>query len=108
MFLIGLVLGVDFTAVGVNCRYEGYWANDKAHGKGTLTYLHGDKYVGEWAAGKKQGQGERPPDASPHMRGGGEVSLLGEGEGEARAAKEGRVSLRVFAMVGGPGRGASL
>ena len=22
--------------------------DDKAHGKGTLTYMHGDKYVGEW------------------------------------------------------------
>lgn len=40
-------------------RYEGYWSDDKAHGKGTLTYLHGDKYVGEWVAGKKQGQGTR-------------------------------------------------
>ena len=39
-------------------RYEGYWKEDKADGKGTLTYIHGDKYVGDWVAAKKQGQGE--------------------------------------------------
>ena len=72
-------------------RYEGYWREDKADGKGTLTcpprgsnaglaalppadsiaadsccvraprlkrYVHGDKYVGDWVAAKKQGQGE--------------------------------------------------
>jgi hypothetical protein len=48
-------------------RYEGYWADDKAHGKGTLTYLHGDKYVGEWAAGKKQGQGVCPASTAPFL-----------------------------------------
>ena len=37
---------------------QGYWKEDKAHGKGTLTYIHGDKYVGDWVAAKKQGQGE--------------------------------------------------
>ena len=26
--------------------------------QGTLTYIHGDKYVGDWEAAKKHGQGE--------------------------------------------------
>ena len=37
-------------------RYEGYWANDKAHGTGTLTYSQGDKYKGEWFEGQKHGE----------------------------------------------------
>ncbi len=36
-------------------RYEGQWKDDKAHGKGTLTYIHGDRYVGEWAEAMKHG-----------------------------------------------------
>lgn len=27
------------------------YQDDKAHGKGTLTYMHGDKYVGDWQVG---------------------------------------------------------
>ena len=38
-------------------RYEGAWKNDKAHGKGTLTYMHGDKYVGDWEDAMKHGRG---------------------------------------------------
>ena len=29
----------------------------KKHGQGTLTYLNGEKYVGEFEDGKKHGQG---------------------------------------------------
>lgn len=57
--------------------YEGMWQGNFAHGTityitiflsillrllvtgpGTLTYADGDKYVGEWRAGKKSGPGE--------------------------------------------------
>ena len=37
---------------------QGYWKSDKAHGKGTLTYAQGDKYIGDWYGGKKHGEGE--------------------------------------------------
>lgn len=30
----------------------------QVHGKGTLVYTYGDKYVGEWMDAKKHGEGE--------------------------------------------------
>lgn len=30
----------------------------QVHGKGTLTYVGGDKYAGEWQDAKKHGEGE--------------------------------------------------
>lgn len=29
-------------------KYEGYWKNDMAHGKGTLWHANGEKYEGCW------------------------------------------------------------
>ncbi len=28
--------------------YEGYWLEDKAHGKGKLRHIDGDVYEGDW------------------------------------------------------------
>ena len=33
-------------------------ATTQAHGKGTLVYSTGDRYIGDWVAGKKHGEGE--------------------------------------------------
>ena len=37
----------------------------QAHGKGTLTYSTGDRYIGDWVAGKKHGDGELQVRATP-------------------------------------------
>ena len=29
-------------------KYEGYWKNDKANGRGRLIHSYGDVYEGEW------------------------------------------------------------
>ena len=46
---------------------QGYWRDDKAHGKGTITYAQGDRYVGDWQGGQKHGDGEL--QCVPHTRG---------------------------------------
>ena len=33
-------------------KYEGYWKNDKAHGKGKFYHVEGDVYDGDWAQDK--------------------------------------------------------
>lgn len=33
-------------------KYEGYWQNDKAHGKGKFYHVEGDVYDGEWKCDK--------------------------------------------------------
>lgn len=33
------------------------WLGHVRHGQGTMTYLNGDKYVGEWKADKREGCG---------------------------------------------------
>eukprot|EP00359_Climacostomum_virens_P002668 CAMPEP_0204904456 /NCGR_PEP_ID=MMETSP1397-20131031/4874_1 /ASSEMBLY_ACC=CAM_ASM_000891 /TAXON_ID=49980 /ORGANISM="Climacostomum Climacostomum virens, Strain Stock W-24" /LENGTH=471 /DNA_ID=CAMNT_0052073251 /DNA_START=731 /DNA_END=2146 /DNA_ORIENTATION=+ len=38
-------------------RYEGYWANDRAFGKGRLIHADGDVYEGMWKDDKKHGKG---------------------------------------------------
>ena len=40
-----------------NSKYEGYWAHDKANGKGKLTHYDGDIYEGEWVDDKPNGKG---------------------------------------------------
>eukprot|EP00048_Salpingoeca_helianthica_P016679 m.233595 g.233595 ORF g.233595 m.233595 type:complete len:317 (-) comp19220_c0_seq1:27-977(-) len=37
--------------------YEGDGSNGRAHGRGTLTYPNGDRFVGLFEGGKRQGQG---------------------------------------------------
>lgn len=39
-------------------KYEGQWKNNFAHGHGSITFAGGDKYVGDWVDGKKTGVGE--------------------------------------------------
>jgi hypothetical protein len=36
---------------------EGEWVNGVLHGKGTYTYVNGDRYVGEWKQGRQHGRG---------------------------------------------------
>ena len=38
-------------------KYIGEWDEDKKNGFGTLSRLNGDKYFGEWDEDKKDGQG---------------------------------------------------
>lgn len=38
-------------------KYEGEWAANKMHGKGTFTWADGRKYEGEYIEDKKQGHG---------------------------------------------------
>ncbi len=38
-------------------KYEGEWKDNKRHGKGTYTFLDGAKYEGEWKDGKGHGEG---------------------------------------------------
>jgi hypothetical protein len=38
-------------------RYVGEFRANKRSGQGTLTFADGDKYVGEWSDGKENGQG---------------------------------------------------
>ena len=33
-------------------RYEGYWLNDKANGKGKFYHVEGDIYDGDWVDDK--------------------------------------------------------
>jgi hypothetical protein len=37
--------------------YEGQWADDTRHGKGTMTYSSGNVYEGHWAADVRSGRG---------------------------------------------------
>ena len=37
--------------------YEGRWKEGKFHGKGSLNYANGDKFVGHFCDGQKQGKG---------------------------------------------------
>jgi len=37
--------------------YDGDWKDNKRHGKGTITWADGSKYVGEWKNGWKHGKG---------------------------------------------------
>jgi hypothetical protein len=36
-------------------RYEGYWENNKACGKGKFLHVHGDMYDGDWLDDKAHG-----------------------------------------------------
>lgn len=47
--------GIQIWADG--SMYEGYWANDKATGKGRLFHADGDVYEGQWKEDKAHGQG---------------------------------------------------
>ena len=38
-------------------KYIGEWKNDRRHGKGTITFPDGVKYIGEYKDGKRHGQG---------------------------------------------------
>ena len=38
-------------------KYVGEWKYGIMHGLGTYTYSNGDKYVGEWKYGKKHDEG---------------------------------------------------
>ena len=38
-------------------KYEGYWLNDQANGKGRLIHHDGDTYEGNWVNDKADGQG---------------------------------------------------
>ena len=38
--------------------YQGEFYDTLRHGKGTMTYLNGDKYVGSWKSGSKNGYGK--------------------------------------------------
>ena len=42
-----------------NCEgtYEGEFYDGSSHGKGTMTYLNGDKFVGSWKEGEIDGYG---------------------------------------------------
>ncbi len=42
---------------GDNFTYKGYMKNGKRHGKGTLIFTGGDKYIGEWKNDEKDGYG---------------------------------------------------
>jgi len=44
-------------------RYEGEFVNYKRHGKGTVTYPNGDREVGEWSSGLKEGRAMRKTSA---------------------------------------------
>jgi len=37
--------------------YDGYWIEDKAHGKGIFNYYNGDSYQGDWEFDKPNGFG---------------------------------------------------
>ena len=45
------------TAVYGSGTYEGEFYDGLSHGKGTMTYLNGDKFVGSWKEGEKDGFG---------------------------------------------------
>ena len=38
-------------------RYEGFWKEGVAHGKGQLIHLDGDLYMGEWKNDMANGHG---------------------------------------------------
>ena len=38
-------------------RYEGYWRDHAAHGRGTCWFPSGSRYEGEWESGKMHGVG---------------------------------------------------
>ena len=42
---------------GLGALYEGYWQDNKFHGKGRLIDIDGGIYEGDWVGGKKEGQG---------------------------------------------------
>ena len=48
------VLACDADA---SCRYDGEWARDTKHGRGTFVYASGNRYDGEWANDRKHGLG---------------------------------------------------
>ena len=37
-------------------KYEGDFLDGKSHGKGTYTWVNGDKYVGDWVDDKRTGK----------------------------------------------------
>lgn len=39
--------------------YEGFWSNDRPHGKGVYAWKDGGRYEGDFVDGKMQGQGKR-------------------------------------------------
>jgi len=45
------------TAIYAEGTYEGEFYDGSSHGKGTLTYLNGDKFVGTWKEGEIDGYG---------------------------------------------------
>ena len=45
------------TAVYAEGTYEGEFYDGSSHGKGTMTYLNGDKFVGSWKEGEIDGYG---------------------------------------------------
>jgi hypothetical protein len=38
--------------------YDGYWLEDLQHGEATRTYSDGQKYIGEFVKGKREGTGK--------------------------------------------------
>jgi hypothetical protein len=49
--------GSKYIFASSRIRYEGYWNNDKANGKGRLIHADGDVYVGDWVDDKAHGKG---------------------------------------------------
>ena len=47
--------GIQLWADG--SKYEGYWSNDMANGKGRLIHVDGDVYEGDWKDDKADGKG---------------------------------------------------
>lgn len=45
-------------------RYEGEWKDGRMHGKGAYHYSNGDKYEGEWKEDKRHGKGTVPGPAA--------------------------------------------
>ena len=40
-------------------KYKGYFINNKLHGVGKLHFINGDKYIGEFVKGNREGNGEK-------------------------------------------------
>ena len=51
----GMVSALRF---GLMVQNEGYWKNNKAHGRGVFWHVYGDKYEGEWKRDKAHGVGK--------------------------------------------------
>ena len=48
--------------------YDGYWKDDKAHGRGIYSHLDGARYEGSWCEDKQHGEGlETWPDGASYQ-----------------------------------------